>query len=178
MSAPLVSRGVAVMGRVPKAGLVKTRLTTQWSPEEAAELYDAFLRDVFALVDEAYRSLQFRRIFSCVLFHPEELEMAQQMAPAGWTVVEQGPGDLGDRIEFSRLACGADHVLVLGSDAPCMPSDRILEAFDMLDRKRADLVLGPTDDGGYDLIGFPRISTEVLRDIPWSSPKVADVTRE
>jgi uncharacterized protein len=178
MPPSLLTRGVAVMGRIPKPGAVKTRLTSVWTPEEAAELYEAFLRDVFALVDVAHAQLSFRRVFSCVVFEPDDLDRARHIVPKNWDVIEQGQGDLGQRIEFSRTACEADHVLVLGSDSPCMPPARIVRAFELLKNPATDFVMGPTDDGGYDLIGFQGLGDELLRDIPWSSDQVAERTRE
>jgi len=166
------------MGRLPKAGRVKTRLTSRWSPEVAAQLYAAFLRDVFALVDRAHERLEFRRLFSCAVESSEELEKAREMMPRGWEILAQEGDDLGERIEFSRAACEADQVLVLGSDAPAMDPQRILQAFELLGSADTDLVIGPTNDGGYDLIGFRGRRAGVLRDISWSTDAVAQQTRE
>jgi hypothetical protein len=178
MSTPLVTRAVVIMGRIPKAGAVKTRLTPLWTAEEAAQLYEAFLRDVFALVDLAHQQMTFRRVFSCVLFESDDLAVAEALAPDGWEVMEQGEGELGDRIESSRARCDAEHVLVLGSDAPAMAPQRLIEAFRLLAKPELDLVIGPTEDGGYDLIGFQGLKQEVLRDIVWSTDSVSEQTRQ
>ena len=166
------------MGRVPKAGAVKTRLTKVWTPEEAAELYEAFLRDVFDLVDRAHALLEFRRIFCCVYFEDSDPARAKSLIPPEWTVIQQSEGDLGARIERARASSEADYVLVLGSDAPHMSPQRIIEAFNGLDNGGQDVVLGPTEDGGYDLIGFKGAKAEVLRDISWSTDQVMTQTRQ
>lgn len=73
------------------------------------------------------------------------------------------------------LACFEDgvHVLV-GGDSPLMSATYIEKAFDAL--VEHDLVLGPTEDGGYVLIGMREPIPQLFRDIPWSSENVLRVT--
>ena len=58
-------QAVVVMGKLPRPGRVKTRLTPAFSPEVASQLYAAFLADVFALVDRARSGCEFDRVFAC-----------------------------------------------------------------------------------------------------------------
>jgi rSAM/selenodomain-associated transferase 1 len=170
-------RALCVMGRLPRAGQVKTRLSPYWTPKEAALLYEAFLRDVFAVADAAARELDFHRVFSCALESENEFDLASNLMPGDWTIVEQQGRDLGARIAFSRAAAVAEHVVVLGSDSPSMSPGRILKAFALLDSPKIDLVMGPVEDGGYDLIGFDGSCPGILSDIPWSTATVAETTR-
>lgn len=165
-------RGVVVMGKVPRAGRVKTRLCPPLTVAQAATLYRAFLADVFAFVDA--ERVDARRVFSCALGDGDTIEDARLLVPAGWDVVEQTSGGLGERIAHARAIAEAEHVVVLGSDAPTMAPGRIAEAFAALETH--DAVCGPTEDGGYDLIGFAAEHRALLVDIPWSTPEVMAAT--
>lgn len=75
------------------------------------------------------------------------------------------------------LACFEDgvHVLV-GGDSPLMSAAYIAAAFDSL--ATHDLVLGPTEDGGYVLIGMQKPIPQLFRDMPWSTEGVLNATVE
>lgn len=171
-----VSRAIVVMGRVPSPGRVKTRLTTLVSAELAARLYEAFLRDVLERAATAGAALGAAVRFSVALAEGESLDAAAALLPPGVTPVAQGGGGLGARIESARVAGDADHVLVLGSDAPTMDEARYAQAFEALDAG-CHAVFGPVEDGGYDLVGFAGPQLELLREIPWSTEAVMTTTR-
>lgn len=175
-----LSRAVVVMGKRPHPGRVKTRLVPPLSFDQAAQLYAAFLRDVFALVERAVGA-EARRVFVCALGAGESLEEARALAPPGWGVLAQVGDDLGARIAHARAAGGAADVVVIGSDAPAMEPQRIRAAFDRLEEgRRAGLrrvVIGPTADGGYDLIASSQPEPALLAGIPWSTPEVLAATR-
>jgi glycosyltransferase A (GT-A) superfamily protein (DUF2064 family) len=67
-------------------------------------------------------------------------------------------------------------VVVIGTDCPELPAALLDEAFRSLERQ--DLVLGPTHDGGYYLVGLGRLAPEIFRSIPWGSPSVLATTIE
>lgn len=73
------------------------------------------------------------------------------------------------------LACFKDGAQVLiGGDSPLMSREYIEQAFDSLSLH--DLVLGPTEDGGYVLIGMNEVHAPVFENIPWSTEKVISAT--
>ena len=170
-------RAVVVLGRLPVAGRVKTRLTKAVTPAQAALLYRAFLLDVFDVVSKAQAKLTFTATFSCALSEGETIDQAQALTPKGWGALAQCDGDLGARIAQAQAEAhkGAEHVLILGSDAPHMDPERIVEAFSALESH--DAVCGPTSDGGYDLIGLAGPQPALLTGIPWSTEEVMDATR-
>ena len=167
------------MGRIPRTWRVKTRLTPALTPRQAADLYSAFLLDVFDVVEAASVQLERRpaRLFSCDLADDERIDGAVGLAPSGWLVVPQVGQTLGERIESAQHAANADALVVLGSDAPTMLLERIVDAFGLLERSGADAVVGPTRDGGYDLIGTPGPSPALLEAVPWSTSGVMEATR-
>ena len=177
-------RAVVVMGKLPKPGRVKTRLTRSSaadaesvSAERAAALYRAFLLDTFRLVDRACGA-DVGRVFACALKTDDSMAEAESLVPAGWTVTAQAGEGLGERIEHARASGAATHVLVMGSDSPTLPEDRLTEAFDALAHAAApSAVVVPTEDGGYALIGFAGPAGVLVEDIPWSTEAVMAATR-
>ncbi len=99
--------------------------------------------------------------------------------PSRWTApcrpVEQGSGDLGRRLARVMRAMPPGPVVVIGSDAPQVRAHDIATAFAGL--RRADVVLGPSVDGGFWLIGIRQ--PEKIRpfeNVRWSSTfTLADV---
>ena len=70
------------------------------------------------------------------------------------------------------LADGYRKALIVGSDAPTLPLSQIGEALSGLDR--AEVVLGPSLDGGFTLIGAARTDPRMFRDVPWSRATTRD----
>ena len=95
----------------------------------------------------------------------------------GWSKHPQGSGDLGEKLSaaFSdHFHRGADRVVIVGSDSPEMRADDIENAWNHL--AAFDLVLGPTHDGGYWLIGLRQPQTALFDGISWSTNKVLKQT--
>jgi glycosyltransferase A (GT-A) superfamily protein (DUF2064 family) len=95
------------------------------------------------------------------------------LAP-GFELIEQVGGDLGARLDNATrayLARGYRDVAIMNSDGPTLPSEYVLDAFRALD-DGADVVLGPSEDGGYYLIGIKRPATRLLREVEMSTPRV------
>jgi len=88
----------------------------------------------------------------------------------------QSNGDLGDRMEqaFAKAFETSDKVLIVGSDCPYITPGIIEDAFSALDRH--DIVIGPTYDGGYYMLGMKSHHHTLFRDIAWSTEEVYDTT--
>lgn len=168
------------MGRTPVPGQVKTRLGLPGPA--AAALYRAFLTDVFSVVDAAARRRPALlegsgRWFSCALGPAEPLRDAERLTPNGWTTVAQGDGDLGDRMRAAWRAAGARRAVVIGSDLPALPPERLIEALSALEADPESAVFVPVRDGGYGLVGLTRDVPELFSGIRWSSSQVMAETR-
>jgi len=158
---------VIIMCKAPVAGRVKTRLTTVFTPEEAALIHQSMAETVIRKASALFSDC---RIASDDIAHPFFVAFRLKM-------VAQGEGDLGDRM--SRLmqqafSDGAGSVLFLGTDSPHMLDSRLRRAATLLDNY--DVVIGPVEDGGYDLIAMKRPATELFDDIRWSSEHVLQET--
>jgi len=163
------------MARAPVAGRCKTRLIPVLGAQGAAALQAAMLQDCLA----SFGALPVDR--RVLLAAPEDHGVAvlKTLAPQGWDVVPQLGDDLGRRMlrAFKSLGPAGDAVVVVGSDAPTVPVDPIARALPRLaGEKRA--LLGPSEDGGYWLIGLTTLDPTVFREIPWSTKLVLPRTRE
>ncbi|MDA1055067.1 MAG: TIGR04282 family arsenosugar biosynthesis glycosyltransferase [Planctomycetota bacterium] len=146
---------------------VKTRLAATLGSESASEIYRHF---VSTLVERFRRCADSR----VLCFTPEERAAAfGKLAGADWVVKPQSPGDLGTRMTSFFDSCfqnGAERVVLIGSDSPTIPAAHVESAFRLL--HETDVVLGPTDDGGYYLVGASRDVAGIFAEIDWSTPRV------
>jgi len=141
-----------------------------FSLEEAAAIYRCLLLDLV----ENLGSFKEADLF--VAFTPVDAgALFQQMVPAGFVCFPQQPGDLGERMHsvFGELFhSGYDHVAIIGSDLPALPDCFLRKTFLALRSPETDIVLGPSRDGGYYLIGASRPIPELFKNILWGSDTV------
>jgi rSAM/selenodomain-associated transferase 1 len=153
-------------------GKVKTRLARSLGESHAAMLHGLF---VFALVERLAAVADRRQI----AYSPAEAERAFACVAKGrWETASQADGDLGSRMEqfFAERLAEADRVVLIGSDSPDLPREILDEAFTAL--QSHDVVLGPSADGGYYVIGLARRLPPIFADIAWSTPEVWAQTTE
>ena len=166
---------VVVFVKDPQPGTVKTRLTPFLSPEEAADLYQAFIRDTLHTVCCVPDAL------TSAAFTPDDARVSLQSLGDNQEIdwFSQTGDTLGARLwhAFQRaFQHGASRVVTIGSDSPALPASIITQAFEAL--TRGDVVLGPATDGGYYLIGLAHRGAETDRyqvlfeDIAWSTEMV------
>ncbi len=163
----------------PVPGQVKTRLLPLLSPEGAASLYRAFLVDWCTALSELPGS-------DLVIAYtpPDGLHGLKTLIGEGATYIPQGDSGLGERLTaVSRWACNRDYekFLIVGSDSPTLPIAYIERGMELLDSR--DLVIGPSTDGGYCLIGFSKSGADrtipvIFQDIAWSTEHVLRETLE
>jgi uncharacterized protein len=164
---------IIVMVKAPIAGFVKTRLTPPLSQSDAASLAQCFLKDI---VDSLKRVIP--KIM--VAFTPPEGRVVLERSLSNQMLwfAQQG-NDLGERLNSAVTHArdlGFNPIIVLGADSPTIPVSFIETALLALVRGETDVVLGPTTDGGYYLIGLNRLQPELFQNIPWSSPSTFQQT--
>jgi len=167
-----VRRALLVFVKFPVAGQVKTRLEPELSPELAASLYRAMVDDVFTALK---RPGQWDLL---AFFSPPEQERAfREWLPCSTGLVPQSGTDLGERLanafEWSH-AQGYSRTIIVGTDIPTLDSAVLSDAFETLEH--AAVVLGPSTDGGYYLVGLKEPRRELFEDIDWSTPEVLKQT--
>ncbi len=168
---PVAGRTVLIIfAKEPAPGQVKTRLCPPLSPQEAAQLYGQFLEDV---LEEMSKLPQ---IPVALAYTPDAARpFFQNLATAGIPLMAQAGEDLGARLRQAfdwGFAQGAETVLIRNSDSPDLPGSLVMEAQEVLDRGRAQVVLGPCPDGGYYLVGLKTPQPQLFHNINWSSPTV------
>lgn len=157
------------MAKAPRTGAVKTRLCPPLRPPEAAELARCFLLDA---VDRAARVVGVRPVLA---YAPVEARPEFETIAPGFALLAQQGEDLGARqarLVSEVLALGHQAALVIGTDSPTLPREWLDEAVSLVMAPDVDLVLGPTDDGGYYLIGLRAPCPALFQGMPWSTAAV------
>ena len=162
-----MKQALVVMAKEPVPGNVKTRLCPPLTYEMAAELYRCFLLDSF----DQYVRLD-RTLVIVSFFPPEWQEGLRVIIPKDFMLTPQSGDDLGERLinAFAyAFSIGNESVSIVGSDHPTMPLDYIKQSFSLMSNDQNDLVLGPSTDGGYYLIGLKKLHKELFKGITWST---------
>jgi uncharacterized protein len=166
---------VAIMAKAPQSGQVKTRLCPPLSYREAAELYRCFLLDKIAQVNTLQRAAP------VVSYSPDDSRpLFEDLTPPHFMLIPQHGDDLGARLlfTFDRLfRQGFTQVIVIDSDTPTLPTAYLEQALMLIAERVNDVVLGPTEDGGYYLIGLRQSHRELFEQMPWSTSQVFPETR-
>ena len=167
---------LAVMAKAPRVGRVKTRLSPPLTLEQAAVLNVCFLRDTaesLAGIAGAAGLVSYTPVGDEALF--------QGLLPESFALVAQRGDGFGERLLAAAediLACGFGSVCLIDSDSPTVPRQAYERAVAELARPGDRVVLGPTQDGGYYLIGLKHAHAAVFEGIAWSTETVYAQTCE
>jgi uncharacterized protein len=146
--APRSDRLLVIMAKAPRPGAVKTRLTPSLPLHAATEFYRCLLDDTLALA----RSLGDVEV-AIMCPHSDVNELTQLAANEAPVVAQQGEGlAAGLTSVFAHFS--QEHprrIIAFNSDSPHLPRAVLEDAFDTLTAH--DVVVGPTHDGGYYLVG-------------------------
>ncbi len=167
---------LGIFGKKPEAGKVKTRLAQALGDTIAAEIHEAMLFDLLDLwSSERYIEPGGRRV---LVYAPDDAgPWFDPRVPAAFALQPQTEGDLGTRMrnffagEFEE---GASRVVLIGSDSPTLDPTVVISAFLCLEGR--DVVLGPSTDGGYYLVGCRPPVPPIFDGIDWSTPDVLGQT--
>lgn len=148
------------MCKAPELGKVKTRLAATVGDDSALEIYTTMFRHILGNISEAPCE-----ILLCVEGDEGALPSTHYMRYA-----QRGDG-LGERIVNAIVDAGSfDSCVVIGTDAPFLDAHVLGNSFAQLES--SDVVIGPSLDGGYYLIGFNVMNTTLFDRISWSSEHV------
>ena len=174
---PQKSCALAVMTKAPRAGYVKTRLIPPLTPEQAAQLNICFLRDTGAAIQKASGS----SAIGVGAYTPVGSESAYiGVLPQEFKLLPQRGDGFGERLAFAAedlFRCGFGSVCLIDSDSPTIPAHAYAQAVTLLSQPDDRVVLGPSDDGGYYLIGLKNNHPKLFEGIDWSTERVFDQTR-
>ena len=168
---------LAVMTKAPQPGRVKTRLTPPLAPDEAASLNICFLRDTAAAITDAARD---GKACGVGVYTPVGSESAYaDILPTAFILVPQRGDGFGERLLAAAsdlLELGFDSLCLIDSDSPTVPGDAFRKAVAFLAQPEDSVVLGPSDDGGYYLIGVKKPHERLFERIDWSTERVLEQT--
>jgi len=156
-----------LFAKVPRPGSVKTRLTPVLSPSEAARLYTAFLRDTMRQVVRLDVDV---RLYLAPPLPDDDFDGI----PADVSLHEQQGEGLGARMKGAfreTLRAGYERTVVMGSDHPTLPLSFLRQAYRALQAPRS-LCLGPTEDGGFYLLGMSAFYPQLFDDMTYSHSQV------
>ena len=141
-------RVLVIMAKAPRPGEVKTRLAGSFSPAEVTAFYCCLLHDTLTLA----RSLTDVEI-AIMCPASDVTELAQLAGKEATVVAQKGEGlAAGLTSVFAHFAAGTQRsVIAFNSDSPHLPRSLLEDAFETL--AKHDVVIGPTHDGGYYLVG-------------------------
>lgn len=167
---------MAIMAKAPRAGKVKTRLAPPLTLQETAELNICFLRDTAATLDALHGAAPL------ICYTPVGEESAfDGLFPETFALIPQRGEGFGERLHAAAtdiLACGFGAVCLIDSDSPTVPPATFAQAVGALAEPGDRVVLGPSHDGGYYLIGLKLAHAEPFHSINWSTEHVAEETRQ
>ena len=159
------------MTKAPRAGTVKTRLTPPLTQEEAAALNKCFLRDMTAAISRVPAGA---RGIAC--FTPADAENDyRDILPAEFKLIAQRGGNLDERLICAMqdlFSIGFSAVCLIGSDSPTVPTAVFAKAVEILSSPTERLVIGPSSDGGYYLIGLKQLHRRIFEGVNWSTDRV------
>ena len=167
------------MTKAPRAGQVKTRLVPPLTPQEAADLNAAFLRDLSMSI---FRASEISPAQSVAAYTPPGSESAyENILPREFMLLPQRGENFAERLIFATedlFTIGFSSVCLINSDSPAVPAQNFAEAAIELAEPGDRIVLGPADDGGYYLIGLKQVHHRLFEEIDWSTERVFEQTKQ
>lgn len=145
---PSGSRTLVVMAKAPRPGRVKTRLTQTLTVEAVTDLYRCLLDDTLALA----RSLS--HVDIAIMCPVPDVDELTRLTQGEVDIVAQKGEGLAAALTsvFAHFATSAhQRVVAFNSDSPHLPASVLASAFEALNEH--DVLVGPTHDGGYYLVG-------------------------
>lgn len=169
------STALIIFAKAPIPGEVKTRLCPPLDEEEAASLHGSLVLDAI----ERTKGLQGVSLYVAGapdLEHPFFKVLEGRYGAR--LLLQRGP-DLGARMRQAMQDAfdqGMKDVFLTGTDLPTLPRASLVAALALI--KQHDVVLGPTADGGYYLIGLRTVRPDLFQGIAWSTATVFAETKK
>lgn len=163
---------LCIFTRFPRSGNTKTRLIPKLGPDKAAELQRLMTEHVF---DLSLNVQEKRNVEIQVHYNGSTLQEIRDWAPEKMKCIEQCAGNLGEKMQqainenFNKRDC---QVVVIGADCPGLTPEFVELAFNAL--AEHDIVVGPSLDGGFYLIGMKKKCPFLLGNIDWDTDKTLE----
>jgi rSAM/selenodomain-associated transferase 1 len=162
-----MNKRILIMARPAELGKVKSRLAATLGAEKTLTVYKHLLHHTISITEKSGHSfiIWWSDLPNDYLSIPYQLQTGEL---------------LGERMqqafEFEFNLNQSEKVVMVGTDCPDLSTTILQQAFDALEENK--IVLGPSEDGGYYLIGMNGFHPELLQDIEWSTDRVLEQTIE
>jgi uncharacterized protein len=164
------TNALVIMTKAPQPGRSKTRLVPPLSYDEAADLAWALL------VDQLENLARFEGARLFIAFTPQKADgFFEGFITRGFTCFPQRGRSLGERMHYAfqhLFSNRFQNIILIGSDLPALSLTLFRRAYGLLEKSAADVVLGPSADGGYYLVGMNRMIANIFTGIGWSRSDV------
>jgi uncharacterized protein len=152
----IAERALIIMAKAPRVGHVKTRLAASLPAQAVLDLYRSMLEDTLELA----RSISTDIV--AIVCPTSDVGDLSSWLPAIEIVGQQGEGLAAGLASAFRIfiSRGYRRVVALDGDSPQLSPETLDTAFQLLDA--ADVVVGPTIDGGYYLVGSKNLQAELF----------------
>ena len=169
---PRARATIVVFAREPIAGLTKTRLIPRLGAQHAAALARAFILDTLAKARATGRPI----VIAGDAPHGvvKSIYFRRLAAKCGVALIDQGEGTLGARMRRSLAPFAAAGAVLIGTDIPSLPAPILARSLALL--RQHPVILAPSIDGGYYLVGVRGPLPDVFRGIRWGSTEVLAAT--
>lgn len=158
------------MARPAIPGKVKTRLIGDLTDKQAADIHFALMTCVMTRLSRIFSQSPDQTIRFGLALDGGEAAWDNNISHEPWELIDQGTGDLGDRLEHVWQRIGKGPVMFFGVDSPDVPRVDLENMIHVL--SRADAVLGPVSDGGYWTIAARQFLPQLLQGIDWGTANV------
>ncbi len=170
---PNTPNRIILFVRAPEKGKVKTRLARDLGEKRALEIYRQMTESTLARATKVSKGLT---ISFCP---PDQLSLVRDWLGEAFNYSPQKGNTIGDRMANAldrEFGTGALKAVLTGTDIPEIQPGHFIRAFRLLDLH--DMVIGPSLDGGYWLVGFTRdgFTPAVFHGIEWSTHTVFSTT--
>lgn len=165
----MTEASLIIFVKKPEKGKVKTRLANSIGEDKALEVYRQLLQRTYTIT-KALREDK-------IVYYTPEIVLHDFWDANLYQKALQAEGDLGTRMLKSfeeSFEAGYQKVCIIGSDCYQLSSDIIEQAFSTL--AQHDVVIGPSTDGGYYLLGMKKLYPALFRNKSWSTSQVLEQT--
>lgn len=155
------NNALIIFTREPEPGKTKTRLMPYFSPEQCAGLHRCMIKDISKEMKKSDAAIIVA--YTCGSDSGKPAFLRKIMGRKALFIKQRG-ADIGARMQNAisdALDLGYSKAVLIGTDIPEISSETINLSLTVLDDK--DVVLGPTEDGGYYLIGMKAVHPEAFK---------------
>lgn len=164
-----MKQALIIFARNPVRGKVKTRLAATMGDDKALSIYQSLLE----------HTVQITQQLPCdpYVFYADGISLNDIWSDDRYLKKNQEGKDLGQRMlhAFDTLfQQGYQKIIIIGTDCFELSSSILLDAFTVLDEKQ--VVIGPSEDGGYYLLGMRQFFPFLFEEKAWSTDTVCSST--